>query len=110
MTLIDIINKISIDIKVVEAVNAYTKIMLMTGSNFKTVGDVANDSIDVGGTADTKAEPGAWSSAAVHSTRLNPTINIINNIAHNEGVVLEISERSTVDAQIAEILTHIANE
>lgn len=52
-----------------EAVNINTKIMLMLGSNLKTVGDIENDSIGVGGTADTKAEPEAWSSAAVHSTR-----------------------------------------
>lgn len=61
-----------------EAVNINTKIMLMTGSNLKTVGDVENDSIEVGGTADTKAEPGAWSSAAVHSTRATELLLICN--------------------------------
>ena len=76
------------------------------------MGDVENDSIEVGGTADTKVEPEAWSSAAVHSSRCNLTINNIQfiNNPYNEGVVLEISERSTVETQIAEILTHIANE
>lgn len=95
-----------------EAVNINTKFMLMTGSNLKAVGDVENDSIEVGGTADTKAEPEAWSSAAVHSTRRNQTNNnmqFINN-PYNEGVVLEISERSTVETQFAEILTHIPNK
>lgn len=65
-----------------EAVNINTKLMIMTGSNLKSVGDVENDSIEVGGTADTKAEPEAWSSAAVHSTRCNLTIDISLLIIH----------------------------
>lgn len=65
-----------------EAVNINTKIMIMTGSNFKSVGDVENDPIEVGGTADTKAESEVWSSAAVHSTRQNLLIIYYLLITH----------------------------
>lgn len=58
-----------------EAVNICTMIMLITRSNLNTVGGIDNDSIEVGGTADTKADPEAWSSAAVHSTRRKLPIN-----------------------------------